>query len=101
MEKEFWISYKIHADSTYQKRYNDFISKIDDVSLSQWENDTTSFHIIESDYTIDVIANHLYKALLPSDNFLIRKMNLKAARYFGQDSDFEELKKFISYVKKI
>lgn len=101
MEKIFWVSYKIHSDSTYQNRYNDFISKIDDVSLNQWENDTTSFHIIESNYSIDVIANHLSTALQSSDNFLIRRMNFKNAVYFGQDSDFEELKKFITYVRKL
>lgn len=96
----YWISYRIHEDSSYAARYNDLIDRIDQVSLSQWD-ETTSFHIIKSDYSIDQISTHLVVPLKERvDTLVIRKMNYRDARYFGNDSDFLSLKSFIPYVKR-
>ena len=101
MEKIFWITYRIHDDTDYDERYENFIEKIEEVSTAQWKNDTTSFHIIESNFNIDRIASSLSSVLFEhKDHFLIRRMNYQNAVYFGLDSEFENLKKFINYVRK-
>jgi hypothetical protein len=97
----YWVSYRIHEDCTYTARYSAFIASLDSVSDKQWENDTTSFHIIESKDSIKSIAASLKKALNEStDNFLIRKMDSKSAIYFGSNVEFFALKKFMDYVSK-
>lgn len=101
MSEIYWVSYRIHEDYSYSTRYSNFINALDSASDKQWENDTTSFHIIESSLSINAISASLKAPLnADTDNFLIRKMNTQSAIYFGPDAEFSKLKLFMDYVRK-
>ena len=97
----FWISYRIHSDSTYEERYDALRGAISDAAIREW-NETTSFHLIASKMDIDKLGEKLKKTIKTDrDRIVIRRLNAKVAVYIGKFNDLDELKFFMPYAYRI
>lgn len=93
----YWISYRLERDGDYDQRYKDLVDAIDAASTSEWQ-ETTSFHIVESDLTAQNLARTLKVGLDPArDRLLVRRMDGPHARYFGKFSDLKTLLALMPY----
>lgn len=101
MAKHYWISYRIHENSTYEKRYNALRDEISNQSNREWR-ESTSFHLISADADIDPLAKSLKSTIDPSvDRIVIRRLNERIARYIGKFNDEDGLLFFMGYATRV
>lgn len=55
----FVITFRLKADSTYDKRYDSFTDKIEEIAESNWR-ETSSFYAIYADGTAKEICDAIY-----------------------------------------
>jgi hypothetical protein len=102
MPYRYWISYRLESNPSYGKRYARLIQAIKDASTFQWEGDTTSFHIIESNLRIRVLGVKLVAAIeLDDDTIVIRNLDNKNAIYAGNIPHLVGLQKLMPYVEPL
>lgn len=100
MSKTYWISFRLHDDNTYDKRYSDLVETIRKVS-STWWVEPSSFIVFGSEYDISTIAGSVKTAINPdTDMTLIGMPDYKSARLIGVNED-EDIVKLIPFVKKL
>ncbi|WP_031371875.1 hypothetical protein [Lysobacter antibioticus] len=100
----FWLSFRIAYETvggkTYETRYNDFTNTLAGLRTKYWE-ETSSFMIFESAFSIDQIATKAKAAFAPStDIFVIRDLNRQTARACGNIKD-QDLFVLAPYAKKV
>lgn len=95
----YTVSFRIHQDSTYQIRYEDFVTTIRGISRTWWA-ETTSFFAIMSDLGIGDVASKLFlsKFAPEKDLFLVLDCDQKLGRICGKFTD-QDIFKIIPYVK--
>jgi hypothetical protein len=97
----YWLTFRIHEDSTYEKRRDalyDAISKL----TPEWWVEPTSFVAFESQSDIDTIAARAKSAIHPNtDLVLIGMTDFKSARLVGKSDDFQTLLKLVPFVKRV
>lgn len=81
---DFWISFRVEYDDSYDRRYKALAKAIDDCTdYAIWDG-TTSFVAIRSKYSIEAIGGHLKKAIDPEqDHVVIRQIDVKNTAYLG------------------
>lgn len=83
----YWLTFRIHADRTYQERYDDFIGLVNEWGTGFWD-EPTSFIAMESAQSIDDIGRALKTALNEhTDIMVIREIGVDSTRYVGEPSD--------------
>lgn len=99
MDTDYWISFHLEEDGTYNYRYANFFQTIYDISSLRWDQ-FTSFLLIRSFDNIDVIAREITVVIDESvDTVLIRKLDAQSARLIGVDHG-GFLTTFVPYVRK-
>lgn len=97
----YWLTFRIHADGTYQRRYDALRSAVSDNCTSPWWVEPTSFMLFESEADIDTLAAAIADAIsVQTDMVLLRVADAKTARIIGEPED-PDLFKLMPYVKKL
>ena len=92
---DYWISFRITSDSTYQQRYSQLIDAMNLHARGAWDADT-SFLAIRSDDDIDTIGRSLKRALnKTSDHLVIRQIDVISTRYINNPG-----KNFLAFFPK-
>lgn len=97
---DFWITFRLENDSTYERRYKALYAAAE-TNSSKWWVEPTSFIAVRSNLSIDALGQRLKAAINTStDLVLLREIGVKNSRYAGvvQDDDFFE---FFPDVKKL
>lgn len=80
---DYWLTFRLHQNSSYQTRYDDLIEVVNDSGTGFWEG-PTSFIAIRSSKDIDALGQALKGAIDPSvDLFVIREIGRDSTRYAG------------------
>lgn len=100
---EYWVTFRIASNSTYQKRYD---ALIDAMIEARGENgswaDPTSFWIVGSELGISQFGKKLASALnSKTDLLVIRELSRNNSRYFGAVENLKILKEFLPDIKKL
>jgi hypothetical protein len=92
----YWISFRLHDDQSYQKRYDALYAAVQGIS-SKWWLDSTSFIVAESSASIDTLAGTIETVVGSKDLVLIGMPEYKSARLIGEtdDSDIFQLMPFV------
>lgn len=80
---DYWLSFRIAKNSTYQRRYDDLIEIMNDGGSGFWDG-PTSFIAIRTEHDIDALGRALKTAIDESiDLFVIREIGKDSTRYAG------------------
>ena len=80
---DYWLTFRIHENSSYQRRYDALIEAVNESGSGFWDG-PTSFIAIRSDKTIDVLGRALKAAIDDDvDLFVIREIGKDSTRYAG------------------
>jgi len=55
----FVITFRFESDKEYQKRYDSFVKRVDEIAVKVW-SETSSFYAIEATGTAESICEDLY-----------------------------------------
>ncbi len=97
----FTVSFRIHEDSTYQKRYDSFVEQLKVSRPDYWE-ETTSFAIVRTAESIDDFCHRLYyksEIYDSKDMFLVMDVDSKSARARGPIKYPHTLQDLVPFVK--
>jgi hypothetical protein len=84
---DYWLSFRIHDNGDYQRRYKEFIEAVNDNVTGFWDG-PTSFICIRSDMGIDALGRELKRAIDPNvDLFVIRVIGVDDTRYAGDPGE--------------
>lgn len=87
---DYWVSFRIHNDQTYEKRYDSLISAVQNNSTLWWA-ETSSFFLVRSGDSLLGLGAKLVTGLRASTDILImRQVGVQSAAYFGaiKDQDY-------------
>jgi hypothetical protein len=103
-EYDYWVSFIIKDERgkdgrSYAERYNAVCSAVKDAASLIWD-ETTSFYLARSTFSIDELCVGIKAAIDPSkDTVLLRRLDSSAARILGVFYD-DALNKFLPYLKR-
>lgn len=84
---DYWLTFRIADDATYQARYGEFIEIVNDWGTGFWDG-PTSFIAIRTDHDIDSFGRALKTAINEqSDLFVIRQIGKDDTRYAGDPGE--------------
>lgn len=84
---DYWLTFRIHENASYQRRYDALIEAVNESGTGFWDG-PTSFIAIESSRTIDTIGTVYKRAIDPAvDLFVIREIGKDSTRYAGDPGD--------------
>ncbi len=94
----FAITFRIHNDATYERRYNSVVEAIKKQTTSKYWDEPTSFFLIENSLNSTDLANSINQSSeLNEDRDLLLVVNLSAKGYQAvglvRDDDIHELMK--------
>ena len=79
---KYWLTFRIHEDANYSKRYNGLIGTLNKYGTAFWDG-PTSFVAMDSAYSIDAISSAVKLGLISKDLFVIREIGKDNTRYIG------------------
>jgi hypothetical protein len=81
---DYWLTFRIHQNSTYQTRYDALIEAVNDNGTGFWDG-PTSFIALRSGKSIDTLGKAYKDAIDPAvDLFVIREIGVDSTRYAGK-----------------
>jgi hypothetical protein len=99
-DETYWLTFRIHDDSTYEARRDKLYAAIDGLS-SKWWVEPTSFIAFASSNSADDIAAKVKASFNPlTDLALLGKTDYKTARLIGK-SDDRGVYDLIPFLKKV
>lgn len=97
----YWVTFRIEDNPTYQTRYDAFIETVSSYKLGFW-SEPTSFMLVEANIEIDAFVREISKPLDRSkDLLLVRYISRDASRVFGKSENFDVLQSFFPNIKKL
>ena len=99
---DFWFAFRIHKDSTYDRRYGALQHEVAVYGSLKWD-EPTSFVCLRtaSAVDIDTLGRALCEGLSErTDVLIIRQIGSVSSRYFGAPQD-QDLFKFFPEAKKL
>ncbi|GLS29306.1 hypothetical protein SAMN04488498_113108 [Mesorhizobium albiziae] len=101
---DYWVTFRIASDSTYNDRYGGMVKAMAAMRGSQnasWA-EPTSFWLVQSASGLDALVKALTAPLNAKTDILVaRNMNDGHVRYFGELSRPDVLKLFFPSMKKV
>lgn len=89
----FWITFRLHSDSTYDDRYEALVNAVHAHAVEGWWSEPTSFWMVGSNSSRAQVAASIKAAIAPSkDLALIGSMKYTGATLIGKASDVGTLK---------
>ena len=80
---DYLLTFRIHSDATYQRRYSDLIAALDAHATLAWDSDTSAI-AFRSTSGIDRVGADIKAALNGStDRAVIREIGVKSTRYIN------------------
>src|SRR5262249_2714257 len=100
---EYWVTFRIASDATYQKRYDAFVkAAVDATGANACWADSTSFWLLQTGLDIVAFGKKLAAALNEkTDLLVIRELAVNDSIYFGSVPNLAVLKGFLPAVKKL
>ena len=99
-DNDYWVSFRIHDDAGYEKRYDALIEAVQK-NASLWWAETTSFFCARSSLDTDAFGAKLKAAInAKTDLVIMRKIGADSARYSGEIKD-QDYFKFFPNAKKL
>jgi hypothetical protein len=95
----YWISFRLHEDSTYDDRYKKLYAAAQKIG-SKWWVDTSAFIVLDSAQSVDQVAAAVKAAIGPNDVALIGMPEFKTARLIGQTKD-QDIFELMPFTKKV
>jgi hypothetical protein len=93
----YWLSFRLHENSTYEERYAALENIVLSNSSMYWK-ETTSFIVFSSNISIQSVAASIKRVINPKiDLFLIRILDTKSAIICGNNQD-QDIYKLIPYL---
>ncbi|HCK83508.1 MAG TPA: hypothetical protein DHW63_03015 [Hyphomonadaceae bacterium] len=81
---DFWTTFRLHSDATYNERYRKLMDAFNTVSAEFW-NGSTSFLAFSANVEIDRLAEFLKAAINPAtDMIVVREISRDNVRYAGE-----------------
>lgn len=88
---KYWATFRIKSNAGWSQRYDALMKAFTEAGQNFW-TEPTSFLAFDSQHDIDLIAQHLKKAIDPRvDLVFIRKIGVIDARYIGTPEDLRTM----------
>ena len=98
--ENYWVTFRIKSDETYQRRYDDMLAAMIKIRASSW-GEPTSFWLVKSNLDIGAFTQALAVPLNPrTDLLVVRYLAKDGSRYFGSPSHPDVLKQFLPHIIK-
>lgn len=100
MANTVWISFRLKDNGTYSERYNDLHNAIMSVA-DKWWVETSSYYIIETNYSAAQIAATVKENIAPSvDLALVGRFHYKTLYVIGANED-NDIYDLVDFAKKL
>lgn len=99
----FAVTFRIHDDSDYRRRYDSFTDEVRNGATTHWE-ETTSFMLVETTESIDSFCSRIYvKSSFDSskDIYVVMDTQVKSARARGPIKYPFTLHSLLPYLKTL
>jgi hypothetical protein len=97
--EEYWVTFRLAAGSTYEKRYQSMLDAMVECRNGSW-GEPTSFWLVSTNLTIDAFIKKLTAGLSAStDLVVVRNLAKDNSRYFGKVDHLDVLKGFLPLIK--
>jgi hypothetical protein len=99
----YWVTFRIASDSTYQKRYDAMVKgAIEARGEGLGWAEPTSFWLLQSELGINAFVKKIAAGLdAKKDLLLVRELAANNSAYFGTPEQLGTLKVFLPDIKKV
>jgi len=96
----YWITFRIHQNTTYEARYNALLEAVEDHLASEFWAEPTSFWVFDSDSTAAQIVASCKAAIDPKvDQVVVGSPMTRTMTVIGKVEDIKKLQSIVDFAK--